>query len=361
MSASRFRLVMVGAIAALLIAGLVIARTTGKDLAPKESKEPPAITSFSQLAALLPRTAGALQYKGTSDSSIDGPELPECIQPLGQTPPQSPLFTDIINPVAEAEYIDGSLDFNLYLFRLGTTKLAQARNAVVSAGQSCRNLAGDLGNDQYYVRQQPIRYGDAAAVYYAYILAHPDNLQIRGADTVQLVLVSRDWGISIISTSDNGGLSGKLQAATILGSQLPDLLRQLDQSLGTSFLPPGGRTFPLSFPAQPSYLLSGGAADQPYYRPSSMVLSGDSSLALTNVTWQSWTAQSADGTGNVMVNLCNPNCAAGDWQSYPARISASQPEYQCLYPSFSKVTFSYLTANHPDAPASFDDSADCTR
>ena len=57
----------------------------------------------------------------------------------------------------------------------------------------------------------------------------------------------------------------------------------------------------------------------------------------------------------------HPNCAAGDWQSYPARISASQPNYQCSYPSFSQVTFSYLTADHPGAPVNFDDSADCTR
>jgi len=149
-----------------------------------------------------------------------------------------------------------------------------------------------------------------------------------------MVFVSQEWGVSISTNETSRGLSANLQAAATLSGQLPNLLRQLDQSLGTSFSPPGGRTFPLDFPAQPSYLLSGGAASAPFYRPSSMLLSGDSTLALSNTTWQSWTAQSAEGIGTVMVNLCTPTARQATGKATrPASVPRSRTTSAPTHPS----------------------------
>src|ERR1700733_8585265 len=72
------------------------------------------------------------------------------------------------------------------------------------------------------------------------------------------------------------------------------------------------------------YLAEGGDVGGPsVYRPacaSGCGLSGDGTTALWNMTWTTWDAAEAVGTGTEKIDDCNPNCAAGT--AAPARRGA---------------------------------------
>jgi hypothetical protein len=39
---------------------------------------------------------------------------------------------------------------------------------------------------------------------------------------------------------------------------------------------------------------------------------------VTDITWTDWTATSATGVGTLHINTCNPDCAAGNIDTYPS-------------------------------------------
>lgn len=55
----------------------------------------------------------------------------------------------------------------------------------------------------------------------------------------------------------------------------------------------------------------GGAAQ----RPASLQLTGDGTLAVDRVQWDSWGGADATGTGNASYHGCTPNCAAAPVQT----------------------------------------------
>jgi hypothetical protein len=60
-------------------------------------------------------------------------------------------------------------------------------------------------------------------------------------------------------------------------------------------------------------------------KPSYIGISGDSTLQISGITWQSWGSQQATGTGDWQVNNCVPDCAGGSWSNTPAIIVLSNP------------------------------------
>jgi hypothetical protein len=62
---------------------------------------------------------------------------------------------------------------------------------------------------------------------------------------------------------------------------------------------------------------------------SGCALSGDSTAILDNMTWSSWSAAQAVGSGIYKLDACNPSCAAGP--VYPVRtvVTLSQPVKIC--------------------------------
>jgi hypothetical protein len=61
-------------------------------------------------------------------------------------------------------------------------------------------------------------------------------------------------------------------------------------------------------------------------RPRSIVVAcGDGNFYLTGIHWASWTAAKATGTGTGHQNDCTPNCAAGHFHAYPARLTLTKP------------------------------------
>jgi hypothetical protein len=58
-------------------------------------------------------------------------------------------------------------------------------------------------------------------------------------------------------------------------------------------------------------------------------LSGDGTAVLYGITWTTWSATKAVGTGTYKLDACNPNCAAGPVDPVPAVVTFSQPVKVC--------------------------------
>ena len=68
------------------------------------------------------------------------------------------------------------------------------------------------------------------------------------------------------------------------------------------------------------------------YRPackSGCPLSGDSTAILDTMTWPTWSASKAVGTGTYELDGCNPDCAAGPVYKVPAVVTLSKPVKVC--------------------------------
>jgi hypothetical protein len=63
-----------------------------------------------------------------------------------------------------------------------------------------------------------------------------------------------------------------------------------------------------------------------------------------NVTWSRWGAKTATGTGTLLRNDCTPNCAAGHFHRYQARVVLSKPRSSSKGPIFTVASIAY-TAN----------------
>lgn len=59
--------------------------------------------------------------------------------------------------------------------------------------------------------------------------------------------------------------------------------------------------------------------------PSAISTSADGNGGITGITWSSWTAYSAEGSGSISLNNCDPNCAPGTRVSVPVSIALSSP------------------------------------
>ena len=68
------------------------------------------------------------------------------------------------------------------------------------------------------------------------------------------------------------------------------------------------------------------------YRPAckpGCPLSGDSTAILDTMTWPTWSASKAVGTGTYELDGCNPDCAAGPVYKVPAVLTLSKPVKVC--------------------------------
>ena len=90
---------------------------------------------------------------------------------------------------------------------------------------------------------------------------------------------------------------------------------------------------------------------KPQVRPGSFTLAcADGNSSLSHLTWSSWTAASAHGTGTQLINDCVPYCAAGKFVSYPAQVTFWRSEPVPGHPSqryFSRVTLRYTGTRPP--------------
>ena len=86
------------------------------------------------------------------------------------------------------------------------------------------------------------------------------------------------------------------------------------------------------------------------YRPtcnSGCPLSGDSTAILDKMTWRTWSATEATGTGIYKLDGCNPNCAAGPIYPVATVITLSDPVKVCS-PSGTRWFWSRASFTFPN-------------
>jgi hypothetical protein len=89
---------------------------------------------------------------------------------------------------------------------------------------------------------------------------------------------------------------------------------------------PAGASQP---PAGAVYFAESGQVNGPaLYQPacqSECELSGDSTTALLDMTWSTWSRTEAVGAGTERLDDCTPNCAAGTQHSVKVTVTFSRP------------------------------------
>jgi hypothetical protein len=74
--------------------------------------------------------------------------------------------------------------------------------------------------------------------------------------------------------------------------------------------------------AAPTYVSDCGTLVQ---HPRTLILAcGDANYGLAKLAWGLWGKATATATGVAQINDCTPNCAAGHFHSYPARVAATK-------------------------------------
>jgi hypothetical protein len=96
---------------------------------------------------------------------------------------------------------------------------------------------------------------------------------------------------------------------------------------------------------------SGDVTGTVVYRPSctaGCVLSGDGTAVLWDMTWSTWTATEAVGSGTEKIDGCTPNCASGT--PYPVRVTVTftKPVKAGCSASTTRLYWTRASFNWPD-------------
>ena len=78
--------------------------------------------------------------------------------------------------------------------------------------------------------------------------------------------------------------------------------------------------------------------------PGSILVSGDGSGFIKDVTWTHWGTASALGHGRLEIDNCQPNCAQGTYHGYAATVDLSYPK-----PYQGGRAYSYMVVGAPGA------------
>ena len=79
-------------------------------------------------------------------------------------------------------------------------------------------------------------------------------------------------------------------------------------------------------------------------KPSAIYFSADGNGDLTRITWSSWTAHGAEGSGSINVNNCQPDCARGTTVNVPVSVTLSAPTSGSS-PYFTAITLTDSSGN----------------
>ena len=88
-------------------------------------------------------------------------------------------------------------------------------------------------------------------------------------------------------------------------------------------------------------------------KPASIVVAcGDGGFYFTKVAWASWTSKAAHGHGLANSNDCAPNCAAGHFHTYPARVVLGTPKTCKGRTEFTKLAWTFTGKRPQGQPKS---------
>jgi hypothetical protein len=78
------------------------------------------------------------------------------------------------------------------------------------------------------------------------------------------------------------------------------------------------------------------------------LLTGDSTAALFNMTWTSWGATEAVGSGTEKLDNCTPNCASGKMEAVKATVTFSKPVTETCAGSGTRMYWTQASFSWPD-------------
>jgi hypothetical protein len=87
---------------------------------------------------------------------------------------------------------------------------------------------------------------------------------------------------------------------------------------------------PAALPPTVTFCHGGFPAGAPQYcgiKPIQIYFSGDASLSIRQITWSSWNASGATGSGTWYLQTCLPNCDQGGATKYPASLTLSAVQH----------------------------------
>ena len=99
----------------------------------------------------------------------------------------------------------------------------------------------------------------------------------------------------------------------------------------------------------------------PSYKPTQIVVTcADANTVLRGISWKSYGGDTASGSGTANVNACDPNCAAGKFQTFPAAVKLSLPK-DCRKDvrQFTHLVLTYTGAKPQGASASLTEDYPC--
>jgi hypothetical protein len=92
----------------------------------------------------------------------------------------------------------------------------------------------------------------------------------------------------------------------------------------------------------------------PVVEPSTIVLAcGDGNALLTHLSWSSWTATTATGSGYYTHNTCTPNCALGTFVSVPASVRLSYPIQTRVGKEFASISYTFANPSAPGGSSTY--------
>jgi hypothetical protein len=99
----------------------------------------------------------------------------------------------------------------------------------------------------------------------------------------------------------------------------------------------------------------------PSYKPTQIIVTcADANTVLKGISWKSYGSDTARGSATANVNACDPNCAAGKLQPFPATVKLSQPK-DCRkgVRQFTHLVLTYTGARPQGASASLTEDYPC--
>jgi hypothetical protein len=99
----------------------------------------------------------------------------------------------------------------------------------------------------------------------------------------------------------------------------------------------------------------------PSYKPTQIIVTcADANTVLKGISWKSYGNDTASGSATANVNACDPNCAAGKLQTFPAMVKLSQPK-DCRkdVQQFTHLVLTYIGARPQGASASLTEDYPC--
>jgi hypothetical protein len=99
----------------------------------------------------------------------------------------------------------------------------------------------------------------------------------------------------------------------------------------------------------------------PSYKPTQIIVTcADANTVLKGISWKSYGSDTASGSATANVNACDPNCAAGKLQTFPAMVKLSRPK-DCRKDArqFTHLVLTYTGARPQGASASLTEDYPC--